>query len=114
MNRRPKIYFGSQIAITPPTIIMMCNMPQGFPPSYRRYLLNVFREHCPFGEVPIKLYLQKRDSGEGGGSRPKSNVAGENDMDESIEDEFMDDDEDAIGEGEAFQDELLEEDRDSP
>jgi GTP-binding protein len=55
MNRRPKIYFGSQIAISPPTIIMMCNMPQGFPPSYRRYLLNVFREHLPFGEVPIKM-----------------------------------------------------------
>ncbi len=62
MNRRPKIYFGSQIAITPPTIIMMCNMPQGFPPAYKRYLLNVFREYLPFGEVPIKMYLQKRDS----------------------------------------------------
>ncbi|MBX3423938.1 MAG: ribosome biogenesis GTPase Der [Pirellulaceae bacterium] len=67
MNRRPKIYFGSQIATTPPTIILMCNQPLGFPPSYRRYLINVFREHLPFGEVPIKLYLQKRDS-EGGGS----------------------------------------------
>lgn len=62
MNRRPKIYFGSQIAVTPPTIIMMCNMPLGFPPSYRRYLTNVFRENLPYGEVPIKLYLQKRDS----------------------------------------------------
>lgn len=62
MNRRPKIYFGSQIATTPPTIIMMCNMPQGFPPSYRRYLLNTFRDNLPFGEVPLKLYLQKRES----------------------------------------------------
>ncbi len=62
MNRRPKIYFGSQIAVTPPTIIMMCNMPLGFPPSYRRYLTNVFRENLPYGEVPIKLYLQKRES----------------------------------------------------
>ncbi len=62
MNRRPKVYFGSQIATTPPTMILMCNMPQGFPPSYRRYLLNVFRDHLPFGEVPLKLYLQKRES----------------------------------------------------
>ncbi|HAC92787.1 MAG TPA: ribosome biogenesis GTPase Der [Planctomycetaceae bacterium] len=62
MNRRPKIYFGSQIAVTPPTFIMMCNMPLGFPPSYRRYLTNVFRENLPYGEVPIKLYLQKRES----------------------------------------------------
>lgn len=64
MNRRPKIYFGSQIATTPPTIILMCNMPQGFPPSYQRYLINVCRDNLPFGEVPIKLYLQKRESQE--------------------------------------------------
>ncbi len=62
MNRRPKIYFGSQIAITPPTLILMCNIPQGFPPSYQRYLINVCRDNLPFGEVPIKLYLQKRES----------------------------------------------------
>ncbi|MFN3190713.1 MAG: ribosome biogenesis GTPase Der [Aureliella sp.] len=62
-HRRPKVYFASQIATTPPTIIMMCNMPQGFPPSYQRYLINVFRDNLPFGEVPIKLYIQKRDSG---------------------------------------------------
>ncbi len=62
MSRRPKIYFGSQIAITPPTLILMCNIPQGFPPSYQRYLINVCRDNLPFGEVPIKLYLQKRES----------------------------------------------------
>ncbi len=62
INRRPKIYFGSQIATTPPTIIMMCNMPLGFTPSYRRYLINVCRDNLPFGEVPIKLYFQKRES----------------------------------------------------
>ena len=62
-NKRPKIYFASQIAITPPTIIMMCNNPAGFPPSYLRYLLGVCRDHLPFGEVPIKFYMQKRDSG---------------------------------------------------
>ena len=61
-GKRPKIYFASQVATCPPTIITMCNNPQGFPPSYQRYLLGVMRDHLPFGEVPIKLYLQKRDS----------------------------------------------------
>lgn len=70
MHRRPKIYFGSQIATTPPTIIMMCNMPQGFPNSYRRYLINVFRDNLPFGEVPIRLYFEKRES-DGGGKSDK-------------------------------------------
>lgn len=64
-GRRPKIYFASQIAVTPPTIIMMCNTPQGFPPSYLRYLLGVCRDHLSFGEVPIKIYLQKRVSSTG-------------------------------------------------
>ena len=72
LNRRPKVYFGSQIATTPPTIILMCNMPLGFPPSYKRYLINVFRDNLPFSEVPIKLYLQKRES-QDLQDRPKSN-----------------------------------------
>ena len=94
MNRRPKIYFGSQIATTPPTIIMMCNMPQGFPPGYRRYLLNVFRENLPFGEVPIKMYLQKRDSEGGYAKRGARAEAGEviEGEDETLEDDYdMDD-----------------------
>lgn len=74
LNRRPKIYFGSQIATTPPTIIMMCNMPLGFPPSYKRYLINVFRDNLPFGEVPIKLYLQKRDSGDPNRPKPEDEL----------------------------------------
>ena len=80
-GKRPKVYFASQIATTPPTIIMMCNNPQGFPPSYQRYLLGILRDHLPFGEVPIKLYLQKRDSHTGLGPRPET----EDDIEPEIE-----------------------------
>jgi GTP-binding protein len=66
-NKRPKIYFASQISTNPPTIVMMCNNPQGFSAGYQRYLLGVLRDHLPFGEVPIKFYLQKRDSHTGQG-----------------------------------------------
>lgn len=59
-GRRPKIYYVTQVATQPPTIVMMCNNPKAFPNSYRHYLLNVFRDQLPYGEVPIKLYLQKR------------------------------------------------------
>jgi GTP-binding protein len=38
----------------------MCSEPKAFANDYRRYLLNVLRDHLPFGEVPIKLYLQRR------------------------------------------------------
>jgi GTPase len=61
-NRRPKIYFCTQVASEPPTIVLMCNEPKGFTNDYRRYLLGVMRDNLPFGEVPIKLYLHKRHS----------------------------------------------------
>jgi len=58
--KRPKIYYATQVASEPPTIILVCNQPQGFSNQYRRYLLNFLRDHLPFGEIPIKLYLQPR------------------------------------------------------
>ncbi|WP_254511938.1 ribosome biogenesis GTPase Der [Anatilimnocola floriformis] len=58
---RPKIYFGTQVSTQPPTIVLMCNEPGAFTPSYRRYLLGYLRDHLDFGEVPIKLYLQRRE-----------------------------------------------------
>jgi GTP-binding protein len=43
---------------------MFCNEPKAFTEPYRRYLLGALREHLPFAEVPIKLYLRKRQSGD--------------------------------------------------
>jgi len=60
----PKIYYSTQVAVEPPTIVMFCNNPAGIQPTYRRYLLGVFRDQLSFGEVPIKLYLRKRESKE--------------------------------------------------
>ncbi|MGQ9576678.1 MAG: ribosome biogenesis GTPase Der [Thermoguttaceae bacterium] len=60
-GRRPKIYYATQVAIQPPTIVMFCNDPHAISPQYRRYLLGVLRDRFPFAEVPIKLYLRKRE-----------------------------------------------------
>jgi GTP-binding protein len=59
-NRRPKIFFATQVACEPPTIVLMCNEPRAFANDYRRYLLGVLRDYLPYSEVPIKLYLQKK------------------------------------------------------
>jgi GTP-binding protein len=61
-NRRPKIYYATQVGGEPPTIVMFCNDPNAFAEPYRRYLLSALRDHLPFAEVPIKLYLRKRSS----------------------------------------------------
>ncbi|MCC9607080.1 ribosome biogenesis GTPase Der [Blastopirellula sp. JC732] len=71
--RRPKIYFATQIGAQPPTIVLKCNSPKAFSDGYRRYLLSMLRDHVSFSEVPIKLYLHRRQEadfkggdGEGG------------------------------------------------
>ncbi len=63
-RRRPKIYYAVQVAIQPPTIVLKCNNPDAFPKSYRRYLLGVLRDELSFGEVPIRLLLEKRKPSE--------------------------------------------------
>lgn len=62
--RRPKIFYATQVSTEPPTIVVMCSEPNAFGHDYQRYLLSWFRDHLPFGEVPIKLYLQKRSRAE--------------------------------------------------
>jgi len=59
-NRRPKVFYATQHATQPPTIVLKCTNPKAFSASYRRYLLGVLRDQLEFGEVPIKLYFEKR------------------------------------------------------
>ena len=61
-GKRPKIYYGAQIGVQPPTIVLKCSDPDKFNKTYRRYLLSVFRDTLSFGEVPIRLVLEQRQS----------------------------------------------------
>ncbi len=63
-HRRPKIYYAVQVATQPPTIVLFCNNPAAISKPYRRYLLGVFRDQLRFSEVPIKLYLRRRQKGD--------------------------------------------------
>ena len=64
-NRRPKIYFGTQVASNPPTIVLFTNGPELFDNTYQRYLIKTFRDQLPFNDVPIKLYLRQRTREDG-------------------------------------------------
>jgi GTP-binding protein len=63
-NRRPKIFYATQVGTQPPTIVLFCNEPRAFSTPYCRYLLGILRDRLPYGEVPIKLYLRSRQSGD--------------------------------------------------
>jgi GTP-binding protein len=54
----PKIYFATQVATQPPTIVLFVNHPDLFGEDYRRFIENRFREELPFPEVPIRLILR--------------------------------------------------------
>jgi GTP-binding protein len=70
MNRRPKIYFGTQVGEHPPTIVLFTNGPELFDNTYQRYLIKTFRDALPFHDVPIKLHVRSRH-GVGEGDEPK-------------------------------------------
>ncbi len=61
-GRPAKIYYATQVGVEPPTIVMFCNNPAAFDQTYQRYLLGAFREDTPFAEVPIKIYLRRRQA----------------------------------------------------
>ncbi len=51
----PKIYYATQIAVNPITILMFVNRPELFEENYRRFITNRLRTILPIEEVPIRL-----------------------------------------------------------
>ena len=60
-HHQSKIYYATQVSTQPPTVVMFCKNPKSFSSTYRRYLLRAMRDNLECEEVPIKLYLRRRD-----------------------------------------------------
>jgi GTP-binding protein len=59
-NRQGKIYYATQVAANPPSIVLFTNGPELFDNVYQRYLIRFMRDNSPFREVPIKLQLRAK------------------------------------------------------
>ena len=59
-TRPGRIYFATQVAVAPPTVVLFVNDVSVFDAAYQRYLLNQLRDRLPFPEVPIRLLLRQR------------------------------------------------------
>ena len=59
-NHRGKIYYATQVAVGPPTVVLKCNDPKLFQPNWKRYLLSCLRDELPYDEVPIKVLYRGR------------------------------------------------------
>jgi GTP-binding protein len=55
-----KVYYATQVAVCPPTIVMFCNDPALVGENYRRYMERRLRELLPFKEIPIRLLFRAR------------------------------------------------------
>jgi len=59
----PKIYYATQIAVNPISILMFVNRPELFEESYRRFIVNRLRDMLPIAEVPIRLLARSHREG---------------------------------------------------
>ncbi|TBV80337.1 MAG: ribosome biogenesis GTPase Der [Desulfobulbaceae bacterium] len=59
-GRRIKLYYVTQIAAGPPTLIIFTNDPKGIHFSYLRFLINQFREALDLSQVPVRIFFRQR------------------------------------------------------
>jgi GTP-binding protein len=55
-----KIFYGTQVGVSPPSIVIFVNAPGLFDEAYSHYLANRLREAGPFAEVPIRIRFRPR------------------------------------------------------
>ncbi|HEX8339577.1 MAG TPA: ribosome biogenesis GTPase Der [Tepidisphaeraceae bacterium] len=54
----PKVYYATQVDVSPPTIVLFVNRPEYIDENYRRFVVNRFRELLPYAEVPIRIEVR--------------------------------------------------------
>jgi len=61
-SKWPKIYYVTQVAANPVTIMMFVNDPGLFDENYRRFVVGRLRDLLPIAEVPIRLLARPKTS----------------------------------------------------
>lgn len=59
-GKRPRLFYGTQIAVAPPTFLIFASHPQLISAQYTRYLANSFRRHLRFPEIPLRIVYRAR------------------------------------------------------
>jgi GTP-binding protein len=54
----PRVYYSTQVATTPPTIVLFVNNPSMIDDNYQRFFVNRLRDLLPFSEIPIRILLR--------------------------------------------------------
>lgn len=59
-GRRLKIYYGTQVAVKPPTFVLFVNDSSLMHYSYKRYLENYFRKTFGLEGTPLRIIVRDR------------------------------------------------------
>lgn len=59
-GRTARMFFATQVTVSPPTFVLFVNDPSLFDASYQRYIANRLREKFPFSEVPLRFFFRER------------------------------------------------------
>lgn len=63
-GKRLRIYYMTQIDVTPPRFLLFVNQPKLMMETYQKYLYNQFREEYGFEGVPLVFHLRGKEVGE--------------------------------------------------
>lgn len=74
-GRQGKLYYGTQVASQPPTIVLFVNDPDRFNDNYRRYMERQFRQHLDFTGTPLRLLWRGKKVREVGNPNSRANRA---------------------------------------
>ena len=76
-NRVPKVYYATQVATNPPTVVIVTNGPDLFDETYVRYLTKTLRDTFPYPEVPVRVMLKTKSDASARGESMANAMAGE-------------------------------------
>ncbi len=68
----PRVYYATQIATNPVTILMFVNNPKLFDEGYRRYIASRLQTLLRVGEVPVRLCARSHRSDSKSKKKPKA------------------------------------------
>jgi GTP-binding protein len=57
---QPKIFYATQVSVSPPTVVLFVNNPAIVKDQYRKYVERRLRETLPFPETPVRLIWRAR------------------------------------------------------
>lgn len=71
-GRQGKVYYGTQVAVRPPSFTLFVNDPRLFGDTYRRYVERQIREGLGFEGSPLRLFWRGKQKREAERDRPSS------------------------------------------